>query len=660
MKFRSYNSELIIAGGLLCNIFNDIVIDRRTNQVTRDWSKPIDLKDIVQKKIEVPCIFGDRGIILRSLENESGAIKLPLFILESKGIKTDTSRQCDLHVDVFYQQDEAFSKLPPDHHLYKPYNLSKRRGLPIILDYELTMVTKYREDLDQMCTNWMVHMRPDIYVRWWHPRNKTVPLESEILWSQSINTESNTDYDPTKRFQWKATTSFSFKTWVFPGLNGTDAANPDTYGLIEYFNVYPMVSYPSWGGNNDEDLEAGVIKYPVYGDLYNRENAGFFAVDSDQEFYNDGEDADGIRAGNYMRNNVETSPSAVWYDPDKGVLKPGQAAIEDITLVGDTPTNLPNQSNPLANVTFKTWQDYISIDPLVNTQTMFKFVYFTGGYPPKAMKATPPSGDFLLGLFSSEIETVREPEKFGYFGLTLPTDFGSSTKASCKPEYSYDVKTKTLTITSKKIASHYTSLIQMESSVENGIKQTVQLENNEKTIGFKIVRCCDKDFNFNSELSIDEETNLNMWQIPEIDKKYQLQIEEKTYTNILREIYDCTAACWEDLELKQKNKRNKTFELKSKNLTWLRLEKMVAEKNWYGTLSVLVERSTWEENGISYTLLSNNKLYIVLSNDGENDDIFDWGIVDMPAFTSYFYPVWNTTVPNGKLVYGFACESRLC
>jgi hypothetical protein len=73
-----------------------------------------------------------------------------------------------------------------------------------------------------MLTNWMVHMRPDIYVKWWHPRNKTAPLESEILWNQSINIESNANYEPTKRFQWQATTSFSLKTWVFPGLNSTE------------------------------------------------------------------------------------------------------------------------------------------------------------------------------------------------------------------------------------------------------------------------------------------------------------------------------------------------------------------------------------------------------------------------------------------------------
>lgn len=35
MKFRSYNSELLIAQALLTNVFNDIVIDRRTHGMDR-------------------------------------------------------------------------------------------------------------------------------------------------------------------------------------------------------------------------------------------------------------------------------------------------------------------------------------------------------------------------------------------------------------------------------------------------------------------------------------------------------------------------------------------------------------------------------------------------------------------------------------------------
>jgi hypothetical protein len=127
MKYRSYNSEILIATTLLVNVFNDIIIDRRKHGLKRDFSKPVSLNDIVQQEIEIPCVLGDRSVILKSLENEQGRYKLPIIILQNKSIKTDTSRMVDLHNDVFYQVDEQFSKLETSHHLYKPQQLSKKR-----------------------------------------------------------------------------------------------------------------------------------------------------------------------------------------------------------------------------------------------------------------------------------------------------------------------------------------------------------------------------------------------------------------------------------------------------------------------------------------------------------------------------------------------------
>lgn len=87
MRYRSYNSELLIAATMVCDVFNDIIIDRRKHGVSRDWSKAVTLKDIVQQKIEVPCIIGDRGPILKSLENAPGKYQLPLIIVQMKRIQ---------------------------------------------------------------------------------------------------------------------------------------------------------------------------------------------------------------------------------------------------------------------------------------------------------------------------------------------------------------------------------------------------------------------------------------------------------------------------------------------------------------------------------------------------------------------------------------------
>jgi hypothetical protein len=591
------------------------------------------------------------------------------------------NRQCDIHVDVFYQQDKSFSELPKSHPLYRPYNLNKRRGLPITIDYELTLVAKYREDLDQMCTNWMVHMRPDIYVKWWHPRNKTVPLESEILWGQSINMDSNTEYDPTKRFQWKATTSFTFKTWVFPGLNDVEAVKEDyrdneddPYGLIKYFNYYPLATYPGMGGYGFDENN-GTVQYPVYGDIWERENAGFYAAETGQDFYNDGSDPEGINKGHYIINNVETSPSAVWYDEETGTLLPGQSAIKDLNLVGDPPPNLQHAGN-LSVPDFKIWQDYIITDPLASPQIMFKYVYFTGGYPAEAKNASPPSGDFLFDKFTSETHKIPNAPANGYTDIIEDTPFGVSAKDSVAPEYSYDVKNKVLTIVGSntiktktgKIAKtqpFYHTEIKSQISSVSGITETILIENTNKDnpMKFEIVRACDKNFELVHPDFQDNFIGINPWRMPGTDTSrdqyYQLMLELTPHTDILRELKSFTLTCWDSLSLDQIKNKNNMYRLNSSNPSWYKLKDLLQGYSFQKRLDTLTEQKTWEENGITYTLLVNDCFYFVLTDDESTDGIYDWGVVDMPKFAPYSYPVFNGTYPGGTLVYGFGCDSYL-
>ena len=37
MKYRSYNSEILIATTLICDVFNDIIIDRRTHRIKQSF-----------------------------------------------------------------------------------------------------------------------------------------------------------------------------------------------------------------------------------------------------------------------------------------------------------------------------------------------------------------------------------------------------------------------------------------------------------------------------------------------------------------------------------------------------------------------------------------------------------------------------------------------
>lgn len=251
MKFRSYNEEMFIAQSLLASQFNNIIIDKRY----RDHSPVGDGKSVIKGTFAIPCLFGARDTILKELENESGTIKLPLIILTSTNIRTDPSRNADINIDYLYQIDGK-------------YDINKRRGIPVNIEYNMTIVSRYREDLEQIITNFVPFYRPDTYMKWKHPKNPQQIIESQIIWSQAFNIDDVTETKTSSQIRHRATTQFTFKTWIFPGTDkfGENTSGANGEGIIEVINYY---------SDNFEN-------YPLEGNLGFRQNK-FWVVQQDME-----------------------------------------------------------------------------------------------------------------------------------------------------------------------------------------------------------------------------------------------------------------------------------------------------------------------------------------------------------------------------------------
>jgi hypothetical protein len=624
MRFRSYNSELLIAQTLIGNIFNDIVIDRR-NHGFRDYSKPLSVKEIVQKQIEVPCIFGDRGIILRSLENETGNIKLPLYILQSNDISIDTSRNADLHIDMFYQADSQFAQLDKNNPLYRPYDLNKRRGQPVNIKYTLTLVTKYKEDLDQMCTNWAVFYRPSIYVKWWHPRNDVKPLESEILWDGSINYESPVDYTVTDRYQWKASTNFTFKTWLFPGVNLLE--NIDDNGetdLIKYFNKFSFQDYlnPEYQDEISKDFGG----FPVYGELYNRENSGFFAAETDQEFENNGNDPKGILEGKYIVNNVESRPDSILYDKVSGILNPDETMIKNLTDVGDMPQSQRlTESYPDWNL----YQDVLAMDPIESPTTIaFKLAYFKNN-------------------FKEDIS--KELENNLYFNTFFGKNFGESNSNYIKPEFNYNLDKQELTISGEFKNEYY---IQSFESIINN--KTINQEINVVNLKQEMITKFSKTFTANTFKLKTENTEFNNVHL--IRDNIYFKLENKDFIKKLKTLKSYIKENWNDFELNYIEETN-TYVLETNSVILENLNKIFnCDAQNILFLSVVKE---WVENGKTYTILANSYMYFILESTEDDDNILTYGILNIPSFDYGFAPVFNTTFDENNIIYGFNLENNI-
>lgn len=218
MKFVSYNKEYNVATKQLIDVFDNIVIKRFVGNA-------------VQKSIHVPCVYGNRSRILKSLENKNKTLSLPIIAISKQSIARDTSR--------VHSVNEGLMFMEPN------FNLNDNVAVPVIVTFDVTILTKFETDMDQIISNFTSMMNPDIYVVWPNPKGQGNMI-SQIIWDGSINIEHPEEIGETDPWRIMASTSMEYKTWTFPGegifdntITGTETglnAN-GINGRIKYINI---------------------------------------------------------------------------------------------------------------------------------------------------------------------------------------------------------------------------------------------------------------------------------------------------------------------------------------------------------------------------------------------------------------------------------------
>lgn len=200
MQTKSYNKEVRIATAQIIDALNGIVIER------------IDRNSNVQKKISVPCLYGNRSRELKSLENRGGNIKIPMMILSISSLSKDLKRVHSINEGLQFQ-----TKIT--------YDIRQNIAVPIDIKYEMLILTKYQEDLDQILSNFIINFNPGIYVVWNHPYNSE-HIKSQVIWNNDLVIEFPAAIKDTDPYRFLATTTFTYRTWMFPGIGGNADDGP--------------------------------------------------------------------------------------------------------------------------------------------------------------------------------------------------------------------------------------------------------------------------------------------------------------------------------------------------------------------------------------------------------------------------------------------------
>jgi hypothetical protein len=228
MKAHSYNKELKYATAQFIDaLCNDIIVHRTKGGASRN--------------IKVKSVYGDRSRIFKSLANPGKTQVLPIIVASIDGIARDTSRVAGMN--------DFLTEIPDvtllDENDYQKY-YNQFYPNPVDITFTVDFLTKYHDDFDQIICNFIAFCNPSFYVTTKHPKIEGAKLQHQIVWDGTISTDFPRELAPTVAERYAGTTTFTFKTWIFPG---DDFISDADYGVIHKINFYPELSdEPSLSG----------------------------------------------------------------------------------------------------------------------------------------------------------------------------------------------------------------------------------------------------------------------------------------------------------------------------------------------------------------------------------------------------------------------------
>ena len=183
--------------------FNDVIIKRYDN--TNTLVAPT-------SGFKVLYVYSPKQRVFNSLKNPApGGMTVPVIAVHIGGIERDNNR--------VFNKNEGFTITFDSKDDNGNYLKQILQPVPINIKINMTIVTRYQLDLDQILTNFIPYCDPYIIISWKLPNNdkskQPYEIRSEVLWGGSVNIAYPDNLGPTQPFRITADTSFTIKGWFF-------------------------------------------------------------------------------------------------------------------------------------------------------------------------------------------------------------------------------------------------------------------------------------------------------------------------------------------------------------------------------------------------------------------------------------------------------------
>jgi hypothetical protein len=164
-----------------------------------------------RQSVEVRYVFAPKQRVMHDIVNKTHNITLPVVTIDVSSIKRDNSR--------------VFNKIEPSYYPGKLDDQGFERysnivtPVPINIEVNMSILTKYMNDMDQIISNFVPYSNPYIILAWKTPKEfellEDMEIRSEVLWNENLTYNNPTDISYTDKFRIAVDTSFTIKTWLF-------------------------------------------------------------------------------------------------------------------------------------------------------------------------------------------------------------------------------------------------------------------------------------------------------------------------------------------------------------------------------------------------------------------------------------------------------------
>lgn len=194
MNIYTYDHEIITMTNQFLTSMSDIVIKRfNVHKEARD-------------QIKVRIVYAPKQRVLADLLDRDQNLQLPVLAVQIGGISRDQNRVANKILGTFHTPK------------YSTASLHERAPLPIDINYKVSILTRYQEDMDQIISHLIPYINPYFVISWRTPNRQDHETRSKVMWDGNVSIQYPTDLTPNTIARVTADLSFTFKGWVFQSL----------------------------------------------------------------------------------------------------------------------------------------------------------------------------------------------------------------------------------------------------------------------------------------------------------------------------------------------------------------------------------------------------------------------------------------------------------